>query len=192
MTCEPAASIFRSFLPKAFQGGVMPAGRSPSQVDFIRLLAAMLELKGAKFAHRVGKTAANAGAYLAGSKTPGRKVLLSALRHAFERDVKPLSELESVDKANDLPTTPGIYSLYDSSGSAIYVGQAHKLEAGSGASAPKTNELSRAPRPSTFEERIQKIQGGSNASFCIPCALSADAAQSRSIIVAVLPQPVSQ
>jgi hypothetical protein len=63
-----------------------------------------------------------------GNLVPGKKVLLSVLRHAFEWDVSPVLEVEPVAKANSLPGTPGVYSLYDSSGSVIYVGQATNLK----------------------------------------------------------------
>lgn len=53
----------------------------------------------------------------------------TAMRHAFEWEVTPVVELKAVsDHASRLPQLPGIYALYDSSGSAIYVGQATNLK----------------------------------------------------------------
>jgi len=89
----------------------------------------MLELNGAEFAGRIGKKTPNVHAYMSGKKSPGKKVLLSALRHAFEWDVTPVAEVEPVGNVvKSFPTNPGVYCLYDSSGSAIYTGQATNLK----------------------------------------------------------------
>jgi hypothetical protein len=59
---------------------------------------------------------------------PGKRVLRSALRHAFEWQVSPILEVEPIAEARLLPRDPGVYCLYDSSGSVIYVGQATNLK----------------------------------------------------------------
>jgi hypothetical protein len=100
----------------------------PRGVEFIRHLSTILDEKGGRLAKRIGKSAANTSNYLSGTVTPGKRVLRSALRHAFEWDVMPVAEVAAVDHAKSLPTTPGIYCLYDSSGSVIYVGQATNLK----------------------------------------------------------------
>jgi excinuclease UvrABC nuclease subunit len=41
---------------------------------------------------------------------------------------KPTAEVEPISHAKSLPTIPGIYPLYDSSGSVICVGQATNLK----------------------------------------------------------------
>ena len=88
--------------------------RSP-EVEFIRLLSEILNLKSEAFAERIGKQQSNVAAYM-GGKVPGKKVLHSALRHAFEWEVTPLVEVQSVEEhANKLPQTPGVYCLHDSS-----------------------------------------------------------------------------
>jgi hypothetical protein len=107
----------------------MPKGRRARNVEFIRHLADILGYKSyAEFAKRIGKTVANAHAYYNGRKTPGNRVLVSALRHAFEWEVAPILEVEPIGEIRRLPSEPGVYCLYDSSGSVIYVGQATNLK----------------------------------------------------------------
>jgi hypothetical protein len=103
-------------------------GRKSAGVEFIQHLSAILDTSGGAFAKRIGKKPANTSNYLSGKTTPGKRVLRSALRHAFEWEVKPTVEVGPIDHAKSLPTTPGIYSLYDSSGSVIYLGQAKNLK----------------------------------------------------------------
>lgn len=105
----------------------MAKGRKPRSVEFIQLLAEMLDLKGKNFAKRIGKQTSNVTDYLTGTKTPKHKVLLSSVQHAFEWEVKPIIEMGEVDNSN-LREEPGIYALYDSAGNAIYVGQATNLK----------------------------------------------------------------
>ncbi len=67
--------------------------------------------------------------YLSGQFQPGKKVLISCLNNLFkprfEWSVQPLMEIEPIpENTNDLPTTSGLYILYDSAGSVLYVGQA--------------------------------------------------------------------
>jgi hypothetical protein len=103
--------------------------RKDREVEFIQLLSEILDLKGTAFAKKIGKHQPNVSGYLAGNNIPRKKVLHSALRHAFEWEVAPLVEVQSVEEhANQLPQTPGVYCFYDSSGSVIYVGQATKLK----------------------------------------------------------------
>lgn len=80
------------------------AGRRSRNVEFIQLLAELLELDGAEFAHRIGKKTPNVNAYTSGKLVPGKRVLLSALRHAFEWGVTPVAEVRPVDEiAKSLP-----------------------------------------------------------------------------------------
>jgi len=106
-------------------------GRQSKHVEFIRLLAELFgyDSRGdyARFASRLGKSTSNIYAYYNGHKVPGRKVLLSALRHAFEWEVNPNIEVGPID-LRSLTSRPGVYCLYDSSGSIIYVGQATNLK----------------------------------------------------------------
>lgn len=107
----------------------MPQGRKKREVEFLQLLKEILGLDSGRFAKRIGKQSSNVNDYLTGKKTPGTKVLLSSARHAFEWEVTPSVEVKPVgDHANSLPTTPGVYCLYDSSGSVIYLGQATNLK----------------------------------------------------------------
>jgi len=107
----------------------MAKGRKAQSVEFLQLLAEMLELKGATFAKRIGKQNSNVSDYLSGKKKPKHKVLLSSARHAFEWEVNAVIEVGKVEKhASGLPQEPGIYALYDSAGNTLYVGQATNLK----------------------------------------------------------------
>ncbi|MBE3604492.1 hypothetical protein IMX07_12740 [bacterium] len=102
--------------------------RKPKNVEFLNLLSSLLELKGKKFAQRIGKKATNVNAYLSGARIPQKKALLGATRHAFEWDVIPLVEVEELEnRQGSIPRVPGIYALFDSSGSVVYLGQALDL-----------------------------------------------------------------
>jgi hypothetical protein len=109
----------------------MVKGRQNKHVEFVRLLAGLFgyDSRGdyAPFAKRLGKSTANIYSYYNGIKIPGRKVLISGLRHAFEWEVRPIIEVEPID-LKSLTNQPGVYCLYDSSGSIIYVGQATNLK----------------------------------------------------------------
>jgi hypothetical protein len=109
----------------------MAKGRLPKHVEFVRLLADLFgyDSRGdyAPFAKRLGKSTPNVYSYYNGIKIPGRKVLLSALRHAFEWEVRAIAEVQPID-LRSLTAQPGVYCLYDSSGSIIYVGQATNLK----------------------------------------------------------------
>jgi hypothetical protein len=107
-------------------------GRRSKNVEFIRYLAEILGYENfgdySKFAKKIGKTLSNVHSYYNGKKIPGKHVLVSALRHAFEWDVTPILEVGPIEEAKLLTTEPGIYCLYDSAGSVIYVGQATNLK----------------------------------------------------------------
>ncbi len=63
--------------------------------------------------------------YLLGASVPGKRVLASCLQHLHEWTVRPLKELQPIPQnLNSLPTSPGVYILYDSAGSVLYVGKA--------------------------------------------------------------------
>jgi hypothetical protein len=105
-------------------------GRKSKTIEFLETLSDLLEAKGDALASTLGKQPANMSAYLSGNKKPGNSVLLTSVRHAFEWQVVAICEVQPIKgHASRLPATPGIYCLYDSSGSAIYVGQAKSLKA---------------------------------------------------------------
>jgi hypothetical protein len=105
-------------------------GRPPLNVELFRALATNLQLETGTLAKRVGKKPTNVSAYISGSKTPGKKTLMTAWRHAFEWEVHPIVEVREIkDHKQNVPTVPGIYALYDSSVSILYVGQATNLRA---------------------------------------------------------------
>jgi hypothetical protein len=108
----------------------MSKGRRDSRIEFFRLLAEILECDQSymQFAKRVGKQVPNVHAYYTGRSIPGARFLRSAMRHAFEWEVKPLLEVQPIDQRKHLTNKPGVYCLYDSSGSVIYVGQAKNLQ----------------------------------------------------------------
>ncbi|HZC54600.1 MAG TPA: hypothetical protein VE396_00950 [Xanthobacteraceae bacterium] len=107
----------------------MAKGRPSTQVEFIRFLAEMLGCKDySSFARRIGKKAPNVHNYYNGKVIPKNRFLLSALRHTFEWEVTPILEVQPMSESKLLTTRPGIYCLYDSSGSVIYVGQATNLK----------------------------------------------------------------
>jgi hypothetical protein len=104
-------------------------GRRPQGVEFFQKLSKILDLQGKMLARRLGKKLPNVSDYMTAKKVPGNHVLLSATRHAFEWDVSPVAEVRPVEEhATSLPKSAGIYCLYDSSGSVIYVGQATNLK----------------------------------------------------------------
>lgn len=106
------------------------AGRKPRNVEFFQVLSDLLGETGEALAKRVGKKAANVRAYLSGGKTPQKKVLLSSVRHAFEWDVVPLVEVRELKgHLGSVDPVPGIYALFDSSASVVYLGQASNLRA---------------------------------------------------------------
>lgn len=104
------------------------AGRLPKYREFLHTLGDVLDLKGSAFAKAIGKQPTNVSQYMSGNKAVGRKTLASAVRHVGEWHVNAIQEVKPVPKKlTDLPTTPGVYALYDSSASLIYLGQALNL-----------------------------------------------------------------
>jgi hypothetical protein len=108
----------------------MAKGRRERRVEFFRLLAEILECDQSypQFARRIGKKVPNVHAYYNGSLIPGLRFLRSAMRHAFEWEVTPILEVQPLSETKRLTTKPGVYCLYDSAGSVIYVGQAANLK----------------------------------------------------------------
>jgi hypothetical protein len=107
----------------------MAKGRRDRRIEFFRLLAEILDCdQPPEFAKKVGKQVSNVHAYYRGRSIPGLKFLRSAMQHAFEWDVRPILEVRQMDQRKHLTTRPGVYCLYDSSGSVIYVGQAKNLQ----------------------------------------------------------------
>jgi hypothetical protein len=108
----------------------MAKGRRDRRVEFFRLLAEILECDESypKFARRIGKDTANVFARYNGNTVPGARFLRSAMRHAFEWEVTSILQVQPLSETKRLTTAPGIYCLYDSSGSVIYVGQATNLK----------------------------------------------------------------
>ncbi len=90
----------------------------------------VIELEGAAFARAIGKKYTNVSQYLSGSKDVGPRTLRSAVYHLGEWEVTPILEVAARPSTlSALPQTPGIYALYDSSASILYVGQATRLRA---------------------------------------------------------------
>ncbi len=108
----------------------MARGRQSREVEFLRTLRGLMGLNQTKFAKACGKKAPNMSSYLSGQTQPGKKVLASCVRHLFEWAVQPIMELELIPKnLNGLPKTSGLYILYDSAGSILYIGKATNFQA---------------------------------------------------------------
>jgi hypothetical protein len=105
------------------------AGRLPKYREFLRTLSEVVDLEGADFAKAIGKKPTNTSQYLSGAKKPGKRTLRGAVYHLGEWNVKPIFELAPIPERSEIPETPGIYALYDSSSNLIYVGQALDLRA---------------------------------------------------------------
>ena len=103
-------------------------GRRSKYREFLHTLEGITGLKRAAFARALGKKYTNLSQYLSGSKKVGPRTLKSAVYHLGEWGVTPLMEVEPKPSSlSDIPQTPGIYALYDSSASLLYVGQATHL-----------------------------------------------------------------
>lgn len=103
-------------------------GRHPKYREFIRTLRDILDVDTAALAVLLGKQRTNVSQYISGARKVGPGTLRSGLYRLGEWHVNVVQELEPIPKRlSSLPTTPGIYSLYDSSGSILYVGQATNL-----------------------------------------------------------------
>lgn len=108
----------------------MSKGRRKRAVETLNYLSEVLNLTGVAFARKLGKQASNVSNYMSGKSEPGILFFRSALRHAFEWEVTPIVEVRTLKTHfRGLPKTPGVYCLYDSSGSVIYAGQATSLKA---------------------------------------------------------------
>lgn len=102
-------------------------GRHSKYQEFLHTLREVVGLEGGQFAKAIGKKYTNVSQYLSGSKKVGPRTLRSAVYHLGEWEVKALFEVDAKPKLADIPQTPGIYALYDSSSSILYVGQATRL-----------------------------------------------------------------
>lgn len=106
------------------------AGRKNKYREFLHTLSDVVELEGAQLAKAIGKKYTNVSQYLAGSKKVGPRTLKTAVYHLGEWVVNPILEVQAKPTSfTGIPQTPGIYALYDSSASILYVGQATQLRA---------------------------------------------------------------
>jgi hypothetical protein len=104
------------------------AGRLPKYREFLATLGDILELQGAALAKALGKQPANLSQYQSGAKKVGPRTLRSGLYRLGEWQVTVVQEVRPIPKPlTSLPTRPGIYALYDSSGTLLYAGQAANL-----------------------------------------------------------------
>lgn len=101
------------------------AGRLPRNVEFMRTLRELSSLNQGGFAKACGKAPANMANYPSGALVPGKRVLASCLQHLYEWTARPVMELQPIPQnLNSLPTSPGVYILYDSAGNVLYIGKA--------------------------------------------------------------------
>ena len=111
----PGARVLRSCLKR------LMAPERPQGVEFLRTLRRFSDAGTVSaFALACGKSAANMNAYLSGKSVPGTKVLRDCVHHLFSWQIEPLAEVAPLDEV-DLPKAAGVYVLYDSSGSVLYV-----------------------------------------------------------------------
>lgn len=106
------------------------AGRLPKYREFINTLGDVLGLQGPALASALGKQATNLAQYRSGTKKVGPKTLRAGLYRLGEWQVTVVQEVRPIPTPlSSLPSSPGIYALYDSSGSVLYAGQATNLRA---------------------------------------------------------------
>lgn len=105
------------------------AGRRPKYQEFLHTLKEIVELEEGEFAKAIGKKYTNVSQYLSGSKKVGPRTLKTGLYRLGEWNVKPLFQVDPKPSLKEIPQTPSIYALYDSSASIVYVGQATRLRA---------------------------------------------------------------
>jgi hypothetical protein len=104
------------------------SGRLPKYREFLRTLSEVLDLEGAVFAKALGKKPTNVSQYLSGTKKVGIATVRRGVTHLAEWNVTPLLEVEPKPPSlAHISTAPGIYALYDSSASVVYLGQAKNL-----------------------------------------------------------------
>jgi len=104
--------------------------RQPKHVEFLQTLHTLTGFNQSDFAEACGQHPSNMNKYLTGQLQPGKRVLLSCVRHLFEWAVQPLMEIQPIpENLNSLPETAGVYILYDSAGNILYVGKATKFRA---------------------------------------------------------------
>lgn len=109
----------------------MIKGRKHRNVEFIQLLKEMSNTeKLSEFAKLCETQSSNMSNYLKGRVRPGKRVLERCAENVFGWSVKPLMEIEPLpENLNKLPKKAGVYILYDSLGSVIYVGKAANFRA---------------------------------------------------------------
>ena len=107
------------------------AGRKPKYQEFLQTLSEVTDLSGEDFATACGKQITNMSSYLNGSKTVSQETARSAVMHMRDSwPVETILEVQPIPKPlTVLPTRPGIYALYSSSGEVLYIGQAKNLQA---------------------------------------------------------------
>ena len=108
------------------------SGRKPANVEFINKLRDLVDVTSTStFAHLCGKTPSNISAYLKGSKIPGDRVLKGCFENIavsrFAWPIEPEREILSIDDDSPMPTSGGVYVLYDSGGNVLYIGKATNL-----------------------------------------------------------------
>lgn len=106
-------------------------GRAPREVEFLRMLKELSGIEGVQaFAKACGKQVTNMSNYLTGKLRPGKEVLIGCMENTIGWDVEPLMELAPISKKlGKLPKEPGVYAIYSSAGTVLYIGQAENLRA---------------------------------------------------------------
>jgi len=103
------------------------AGRRPKYREFLTTLQELTGTNNDQLAKLTGKKSANISAYLSGAKSVGKSSAQSAARHLSEWHVSEDCMMLPVKERKKICADPGIYFVYDSGGSCVYVGQASNL-----------------------------------------------------------------
>lgn len=106
----------------------MPKGRKTRYQEFLLTLKEVTGMNTRDLANACGKTPSNMSQYLSGNKQPKRTAIRRAVERLSRWNVVPHAEVELLPKKlASVPSEPGVYALYDSSASVVYVGQGQNL-----------------------------------------------------------------
>ena len=108
------------------------SGRKQANVEFIIKLRDLLEITTMReFVRRCGKNESNISDYLNGKKVPGNGVLGNCLDNIAQSElgwpIEAEREIQQLAGGPAIPTSGGVYILYDSGGNVLYIGKATNL-----------------------------------------------------------------
>ena len=108
------------------------SGRKQTNVEFIVKLRDLLEITTMReFARKCGKNESNISDYLNGKRVPGNRVLRNCLDNIAQSElgwpIEAEREIRQLAGGPAMPTSGGVYILYDSGGNVLYIGKATNL-----------------------------------------------------------------